>query len=464
MQFDDYIRSNKADFESRLFEILRIPSVSACSENKPDMCRSADWLVRQFQSFGTEFGMKSELIETAGNPLVYAEYTPEKPAADAPVILIYGHYDVQPPDPLDLWKTPPFEPAVHNGNVYARGANDDKGQSLTHLFAVESLLKTEGSLPCKVKFILEGEEEVGSQSLHDYVYSETGKRKLACDCILVSDTNMFAPGQPTITYGIRGILAAELHLTGPNRDLHSGIYGGAVYNPALALTRILAQFTDAGGKINLPNFYDDVLALTDKERKQFTALPFDESAFFADLNLPPDSASCWGEAGYSVNERRWTRPSFDINGITAGYQGRGSKTIIPAKASAKFTFRLVPKQEPKKIFTSLQIFLAGIIPSGITWELERQHGEAAMCLDLDKSCFVEPMSAALEKTFGRKPVFIREGGSVPIIADCHQVLGADVLFTGWGQEDDAIHSPNEKFSLESFQKGILASAQFLRSL
>ncbi|MDR3183277.1 MAG: dipeptidase [Planctomycetaceae bacterium] len=457
MHFDDYIRSQKADFETRLFEILRIPSVSASAENKPDMKRCADYLLHQFQALA----IQCELIATAGNPLVYAEYTPAN-AADAPVILIYGHYDVQPPDPLNLWQSPPFEPEVRNGNVYARGANDDKGQTLTHLFAVESLLKTEGTLPCKVKFILEGEEEVGSQSLHDYVYSEAGKRKLACDCILVSDTNMFAPGQPTITYGIRGILAAELYLTGPNRDLHSGIYGGAVYNPAAALTKILSQFVDAAGRIQIPHFYDDVIPLTAKERQQFAALPFDESAFFADLNLHVNGQATWGESGYSVNERRWTRPSFDINGLTAGYQGSGSKTIIPGKASAKFTFRLVPDQDPKKVFQSLQDFIASIVPDGITWELEWQHGEGAMCLDLEKSRFVQPMSAALEKTFDRKPVFIREGGSVPIIADCHQVLGADVLFTGWGQEDDAIHSPNEKFSLESFAKGIRASAEFLK--
>ncbi|GHT10865.1 hypothetical protein FACS1894170_03680 [Planctomycetales bacterium] len=454
MHFSDYIRSNKEVFESRFFDFLRIPSISASAEHKVDMRCAAEYLVRQFQSFG----IKGEIIETQSNPLVFAEYTPEKVSADAPVILVYGHYDVQPPDPLELWTTPPFEPTVRNGNVYARGANDDKGQSLTHLFAVGSLLETDGTLPCKVKFVYEGEEEVGSEALHQYVYSDAGKRKLACDCILVSDTNMYAPDTPTITYGIRGILAFDLVLTGPNRDLHSGIYGGSVYNPAIALTKILSQFINADGQILVPHFYDDVLPLTDRERRQFADLPFDESAFFSNLNI----TAGFGETGYSVNERRWTRPSFDVNGITAGYQGTGSKTIIPSQASAKITFRLVPNQVPEKIFDTVQNFLPSIIPAGITWKLERHHGEAAMCLDLDGSRFVEPMSVALEKTFGKRPVFTREGGSVPIIADCQRVLNADVLFVGWGQEDDAIHSPNEKFSLDSFQRGILSSATFFK--
>ncbi|GHT45405.1 hypothetical protein FACS189454_04820 [Planctomycetales bacterium] len=429
-------------------------------EHKDDMRRNADYLVQLFQ----RIGLHSELIETATNPLVFAEYRGNNAAKpDAPTILIYGHYDVQPPDPLELWETPPFEPTIRDGNVYARGANDDKGQSMTHIFAVEALLKTEGNLPCNVKFVLEGEEEVGSNALHDYIQTGEGKQRLACDCILVSDTNLFAPGSPTITYGVRGVMAFELELAGPNRDLHSGIYGGAVYNPAVALAKILSQIIDEDGIIQVPAFYDDVIPLTDDERKQFADLPFDETEFLDRLGVHCGHKT-FGEKGYSLNERRWARPSFDINGLTSGYQSNGSKTIIPRKASAKFTFRLVPNQSPVKIRQAVESYIASLIPDGITWKIEMQHGEPAMCVDLAKSTFVKPMSEALQNVFGKPPVFIREGGSIPILAACQYQLDCDVLFVGWGQDDDAIHSPNEKFSLDSFYTGIIASATFLRNL
>ena len=456
MKYEEYIVLHRSDFESRFFEVLRFPSVSAVEMHRPDVRRTAEWLRNQFYAVG----LQAELLETTGHPLVFAEYVPPTVTEETPTILMYGHYDVQPPDPLDLWHSPPFEPTVRNGNVYARGATDDKGQFLTHIFAVEAILKSQGSLPFRIKFIVEGEEEVGSQALEHFLQTDEGKRKLACNCIVVSDSSQFGIGQPTIAYGLRGIIAFELFLTGPDRDLHSGTFGGSVFNPAIALTKILAQFIDKNGVVQIPQFYDDVIPLTERERGQFAALPFDETEFFAKIGL-----ELWfGEKGYSTNERRWVRPTFDINGITAGYQGEGSKTIIPSKASAKFTCRLVPKQDPKKIASAVRSYIGSLIPPGIAWELSVQHGAASMSLDLDQSKFVEPMSRALEKTFGKKPVFIREGGSIPIVAEFNHVLQADVLLVGWGQDDDALHSPNEKFSLESFHHGILASARFLDQL
>ena len=460
MSYEEYIPSHRDDFESRLFEVLRIPSVSAIEAHRPDMRRTAEWFRDQFASMG----LQAEIIDCnnngAGHPLVFAEYVPQAATEKTPTILIYGHYDVQPPDPLDLWKSPPFEPTVRDGNVYARGATDNKGQFLTHAFAVESLLKSQNPPACRIKFVVEGEEEIGGRSLDQFLHTDEGKKKLACDCIVVSDTSQFAPGQPTITYGLRGIVAFELFLTGPNRDLHSGTFGGSVFNPAIALAKIFSQFTDENGVVQIPQFYDDVIPFTDRERSQFAALPFDEGEFFATIGLEAG----FGEKGYSTIERRSGRPTFDINGITTGYQGEGSKTIIPSKASAKFTCRLVPKQDPEKIAAAVRSYIAQVIPPGITWNLIMQHGAAGMSLDLEKSKFVEPMATALEKTFGKKPVFTREGGSIPIVAEFNHVLQADVLLVGWGQDDDALHSPNEKFSLTSFHNGILASARFLGGL
>ena len=457
MTYEEYIAAHREYFEARLFEVLRFPSISAVEEHRADVKHTAEWFRSQFMSMD----LQTELIESDGHPIVLAEYTPPNATDAMPTVMAYGHYDVQPPDPLDLWLSPPFEPTVRNGNVYARGATDNKGQFLTHVFAIESILKTQGSLPCKIKFVVEGEEEsTGSVSLDQLLQTAEGKKKLACDCILVSDTSQFAPGLPTITYGLRGILACELFLTGPNRDLHSGTFGGSVFNPAIALTKILSQLIDENGVVQIPNFYDDVLPLTERERGQFAALPFDESEFFARIGLE----SGFGEKGYTTTERRCGRPTFDINGITAGYQGEGSKTIVPSKASAKFTCRLVPNQAPEKIASAVHAYIATLIPPGITWELSIQHGAVGMSLDLDKSRFVEPMANALEETYGKKPVFTREGGSIPIVAKFNHILQADVLLVGWGQDDDALHSPNEKFSLASFHNGILASARFFQKL
>jgi succinyl-diaminopimelate desuccinylase len=451
--FESYILAQREYFELKWFEILRIRSISAIEEYKPEVLRAADWFCNYFRGLG----LQSELIETVGYPLVYAE-TPE--VANAPVVLVYGHYDVQPPDPLELWKSPPFEPEIRDGNVYARGATDDKGQFLTHIFAVESLLKSGEKLPFQIKFIVEGEEECGGKGIDQFLDSVEGRRKLACDCVLVSDTSMFEPGQPTITYGLRGIIAFELFLTGPNRDLHSGTFGGSVFNPAIALAKILSQFIDEKGVVQIPGFYDNVIPLTARERTQFADLNFDDALFFDKIGL----LRGFGEIGFSTNERRWVRPTFDINGLTSGYQGEGSKTIIPSKASAKFTCRLVPNQDPSVIVGAVRKFISLQIPPGITWKLDVQHEASGLRLDLDNSKFVTPMSRALEKTFSCLPVFIREGGSIPIVAKFQQVLDTEVLLVGWGQDDDALHSPNEKFSLASFHAGILASARFFAEL
>lgn len=449
---DDYLQANADRFQNLLFELLRIPGVSADPEAAPEVRRTAQWLV----DYLTSLGLTAEQISSdAHPPLVYAE-TPA--VAGAPVVLVYGHYDVQPPDPLELWTTPPFEPTVRDGNVYARGASDDKGQVLTHVFALESLLKSGSTPPFQVKFIIEGEEEVGSESLGRYLKDNAAR--LAADCIVVSDTCMFGPGQPTITYGLRGILAMELTVRGPARDLHSGVFGGSVMNPAYALSKMLAAIVDENGKIRVPQFYDAVLPISESEHAQFSMLPFDEVGFFEKIGV----SKSVGEKGFTSLERRWSRPSFDINGLTSGYQGEGSKTIIPAEASAKFTFRLVPEQKPDEIFTNTKTFLNSIKPEGVDISLEFQHGAEGMVVDLDNSRFIPAASNALEQVFGRPPVFTREGGSIPIVAELARTLKAETLLIGWGQDDDSIHSPNEKFSLAAFRDGIRASARFLANV
>ncbi|HBT76709.1 MAG TPA: dipeptidase [Planctomycetaceae bacterium] len=444
---EEYLQSNARRFQELLFEWLRIPSVSAIPECKGDVHRAGQWL----QDYFTSLGLTSELIRTEGHPLVYAE-TP--PVSGAPVVLVYGHYDVQPADPLERWDTPPFEPTERDGNIYARGASDDKGQLLTHVFAAEACMQGGKRLPFQIKFIIEGEEEVGSASLSKYL--KENRKKLAANCVLVSDGCMFGPAQPAITYGLRGIVAMEMTLRGPSRDLHSGVFGGAVMNPAVALTRMLAAAIDENGKIRIPDFYKDVLPITESEHTQFSMLPFNEEQFFEKIGV----AKSVGEKGFTSLERRWSRPSFDINGLTSGYQGEGSKTVIPSVASAKFTFRLVPNQNPAEIAANAKTFFESIKPEGVSIEIKYEHGAAGMVVDIDESKFIPPAAAALEQTFGRPPVFTREGGSIPIVAELSQVLKAETLLIGWGQDDDNAHSPNEKFSIGAFRDGILASARF----
>jgi acetylornithine deacetylase/succinyl-diaminopimelate desuccinylase-like protein len=445
-----YIDGRREAFVADLTELLRIPSVSADSAFAGDVRRAAEWL----RSHLAGLGLPAELIETGGHPVVYAE-TP--PVPGKPVALVYGHYDVQPPDPLAEWTTPPFEPTVRDGKVFARGATDDKGQMLTHVKSLQAWLAAGGALPMQVKLVIEGEEEVGSEHLERFL--KQNAKRLACDCVVISDTSQFAPGIPAITYGLRGIAYFELKITGPKQDLHSGVFGGGVMNPAIALAKMLAGLIDADGRVRVPGFYDDVQPLTDAERAEFAALPFDEKAFREQLGV--DALA--GEAGFSTLERRWARPTFDVNGLTSGYQGEGAKTVLPARASAKFSFRLVPNQDPHKVTAGLRQRLEELLPAGVRMELVEHHGAPGVVMPLD-SPYLQAAAVAIETGFGRRPVFIREGGSIPIVNTFADVLGADVLLLGWGQNDDNPHSPNEKFSLDDYHRGIRASAALWQEL
>jgi acetylornithine deacetylase/succinyl-diaminopimelate desuccinylase-like protein len=443
-EVDRYIKDHRSEFEEDLFEFLRIPSVSADSQHKEDTARAADWVAQQFD----QLGFQTERIETSGHPIILSR----SPRVEgAPTALVYGHYDVQPPDPLAEWISPPFEPTVRDGNVYARGATDDKGQMLTHLKSAQAWIKVKNSLPLNLIYLIEGEEEVGSEHLEHFI--ESSQEDLACDCVVISDTSQFAPGQPAITYGLRGIAYYELRLSGPSQDLHSGTFGGAVTNPANALAMLLAKLVDSNGKIQIPGFYDAVVPLTTREREGFQALSFSEQRFQDLVGVKATS----GESGFSTLERRCVRPSYDINGIWSGYQGEGAKTVLPAKAGAKFSFRLVPDQDPQVISRQLEGFLQEHLPAGITMELIDLHGAPGVVVPLD-SPYVEASARAIEHGFGTPPVYVREGGSIPIVSAFTNFLRADSLLLGWGQNDDNTHSPNEKFNLSDYHRGIRTSA------
>lgn len=447
---DAYLTQQATRFEDELCELLRIPSVSADGAFRADVRRAATWVSEQFR----RLDMKVEVCETAGHPIVYAE---NLSAPGAPTVLVYGHYDVQPPDPLDLWTTPPFEPTRRNGNLYARGATDDKGQMFTHIKSAEAVLRTAGRLPINIKYLIEGEEEVGSAHLDEFIQSN--QDRLKADVCVISDTSQFAPGVPAITYGLRGIAYFELKLVGPDRDLHSGTFGGAVVNPAIALAKMLATLVDGDGRIQVPGFYDDVTPLTDLERKKFEELPYDETEFKTSISV--DALA--GEKGFSNLERRWARPTLDVNGLTSGYQGEGAKTVLPSRASAKFSFRLVPKQDPHKLRASLEGMLRRLCPAGIQMELIAYHGAPGVVVPLE-SPYVAAAERAIATGFGRPPVFIREGGSIPVVSTFRELLGIDTLLLGWGQNDDNTHSPNEKFCLADFHRGIKASAALWNEL
>ncbi len=456
----DYLIQNKPRFEADLFEWLRMASIATDSAYDDQTRQAAVWLAEKFKNLSLETSM----IETCGQPLVYAQ-TP--PVPNGKTILVYGHYDVQPPDPIELWTSPPFEPTVRDGNVYARGATDDKGQMITHLFGLEAYLAarnadgSDGSLPVQVKFLIEGEEESGGAGLSAFLKGEYDKdigmtvaEKLAADIVVISDCSQYAPGQPAITYGLKGIVYFELFVYGPNRDLHSGVYGGAVNNPANALAQMLAKIKDNEGRIQVPGFYDDVIDMSDDERSQFNGLDFSDDQFKEELSVE----ELFGEAGFTTLERRWGRPTFDINGMWSGYQGEGAKTVLPAEAGAKFSFRLVPAQDSNKIHESLEKMLAEICPAGIRFELKNHHGAPGFVLSLS-SPFIAAASSAIKTGFGTAPVFVRSGGSIPVVNQFKQMLDIDTLLLGWGQHDDNLHSPDEKFSLADFHKGIHSSAR-----
>lgn len=446
-----YIDKNIKKFESQLFELLQIPSVSTNSKNRDDVKNAAHFLVNQLNEIGLD---KVTLHETPGHPIITGEVSPHE---DRPTVLIYGHYDVQPSDPDELWNTPPFEPTVKNGRVYARGASDDKGQSFTHIKAIESYIKTETELPVNVKFILEGEEEIGSPNLVPFI--KKNKDLLSCNMVLISDTAMFGKDQPSITYGLRGLAYMEIHVTGPNRDLHSGVYGGAVENPANVLCEIIAQLKDRDGVVQIDGFYDDVEPMTREMRDAYERLPFDEEEYKNDLNLK----DLHGEKGYTSLERASARPSLDVNGLWSGYQGEGAKTVLPAKAGAKVSMRLVPGQDPDKIAKLFANHVKSLAPDTVTVEVEAHHGGHPVVIDLDYYG-LKAAAKAFEEVYDKEVLFAREGGSIPIVADFKKVLGVNSILMGFGLTKDALHSPNESFSLKDFHRGIKTSAKFFELL
>jgi acetylornithine deacetylase/succinyl-diaminopimelate desuccinylase-like protein len=440
---ESYVDQHRSRFEEELCDLLRIASVSTDGQHLAEIRQASQWVRHQFD----QLGFTTEILDLGGNPIVYAV---SPPVSGAPTVLVYGHYDVQPPDPLDEWITPPFEPTRRDGNLVARGATDDKGQFLTHVKSAEAWMKTVGQLPLNLKFVIEGEEEVGSESLYRLLEQDPGR--LAADVAVISDTSQYAPQQPAITYGLKGIAYFELRLVGPKQDLHSGTFGGAVTNPANTLARMLASLVDEQGRVRIPGFYDEVIPLADQERQQFAALPFDESAFMRQIGVQ----GVTGEQGYSTLERRWARPTFDINGLWGGYQDAGAKTVLPSKAGAKFSFRLVPNQDPKTIQVALRAMLERLCPPGIQLQLIDLHSAKGVIVPLD-SPYMQAAREAITQGFGTSPVFIREGGSIPIVTAFHDKLGMDTLLLGWGQDDDNTHGPNEKFSLADFHRGIRAS-------
>lgn len=446
----DFVQKNSDRYVEDLKELLRIPSISADSKFKGDVRKAAEWVHRKLAAAG----LKAELVETPGHPIVYAEWT-KKPGA--PTVMVYGHYDVQPADPHNEWESPAFEPTIRDGKIYARGATDDKGQMLTHVESVEAWLKTVGELPVNVKFVIEGEEEVGSNNLEHFL--ESHKEQLKSDVAVISDTSQYAPGIPAVTYGLRGIIAAQVTFHGPKQDLHSGVFGGSLANPVNALAAVIGKLHDEQGRVQIEGFYDDVAELTAAERKEWAQLPFDEKAYLASLGT--DAA--WGEQGFTTLERRWARPTCDVNGITGGYQGEGPKTIVPAKATAKITCRLVPDQNPDKIVASLRRFFETHKRPGIRMEFQEYHGAPATVCDLN-SPYMAAARDAVAAGFGRPPVMIREGGTIPVVGTFKKVLGVDTLLLGWGQNTDNLHSPNEHFSLDDFQRGIRSSAHLWAAL
>jgi len=450
-EVQNYIDNNIETFKEELFELLKIPSVSTDSSHKKDVLNAAEYLVEQLNNIGLD---NVTLHETAGHPIVTAEKIPH---TDKPTVLIYGHYDVQPPDPEELWHTPPFEPTVKNGRVYARGASDDKGQSFTHLKSVQAYLKTGTELPVNVKFILEGEEEIGSPNLVPFI--KENKELLSCDMVLISDTAMFGENQPSITYGLRGLAYMEVHVTGPNRDLHSGVYGGAVENPANVLAEMIAKMKDKEGVIQIDGFYDDVEPMTPEMRDAYKKLPHDDESYKKDLGLN----SLHGEKGYSTLERASARPTLDVNGLWSGYQKEGAKTVLPSKAGAKISMRLVPDQDPNDIAEKFTRYVKKIAPDTVTVDVEAHHGGHPVVIDLD-FYGLKAAAQAFSDVYEKEVLFSREGGSIPIVADFKKILGANSILMGLGLTKDALHSPNESFSLKDFHRGIKTSARFLEIL
>jgi len=443
----NYINSNNNRYIGELKDFLRIPSISTAPKHKKDMIKSADFVAKKLKEAGIQ---KVKFIKTKGNPLVYAEWLG---APGKPTVLIYGHYDVQPADPLELWDTPPFDPTIKNGKIYARGATDDKGQIFMHVKSVEAFLKTAGKLPLNVKFIVEGEEEIGSRNLQNFVIKNS--KLLRCDAILISDTALYGPGIPTITYGLRGIAYMEIEVTGPNRDLHSGTFGGAVANPINILAGMISILINKDGHITIPGFYDDVIKITKSEKENIKMLKFSEKNYAKTLGVK----ELKGEKTYSTLERTWIRPALDCNGIIGGFTDKGAKTVLPSKVTAKISMRLVPNQDPKKIAKLFTRYIKQITPKSVTVKVNDLHGGYPIVSSLNDKATIAA-SKAVARAFGKKTVFMREGGSIPIVITFAKKLKASPVLMGLGLNTENLHSPNEHFNLNHFHLGILSSAYF----
>lgn len=435
-----YLEANKDRFLEELFGLIRIPSISSIADHKPDMIKAAEYWKKSILEAGAD---KAEVMQTDGNPVVYGEKIIDP---KLPTVLVYGHYDVMPVDPIDLWKSPPFEPEIRDGKIWARGADDDKGQGFMHAKAFEIMVKT-GNLPCNVKFMIEGEEEIGSPNLGKWC--SENKELLKADIILVSDTGMIAPDIPSITIGLRGLSYWQVEVTGPNRDLHSGLFGGAVANPINTLAQMIASITDENNHITIPGFYDDVLEATPAERELLNKAPFSTEAYKNAL----DVAELRGEKGYTTIEHTGIRPTFDVCGIWGGYSGEGAKTVLPSKAYAKISCRLVPNQEHHKIAVLFKEHFESIAPASVKVKVDYLHGGQAYVCPIDLPAYKAAEKAYYE-TFGKQPVPTRSGGSIPIISTFEQILDTKSILMGFGLESDAIHSPNENYPLANFYKGI----------
>lgn len=442
----DYIDKNQEKYLSELFDLLRIPSVSADSRHKDDVRKAAQFVMKKLKEAGADH---VELMETGGHPIVFGE---KQVDPGRPTVLVYGHYDVQPPDPVALWNSPPFEPTVRDGKIYARGSCDDKGQFYMHIKALEIMIQRK-EVPCNIKFMIEGEEEVGSANLGAFV--KANKSKLKADVILISDTALISLDQPSITVGLRGLSYMEVQVTGPNRDLHSGVYGGAVANPANVLCEMIASLHDKDGRVTIPGFYDDVIELSGEERAALNSAPFSLDEYKKELGISEIS----GEKGYTTLERTGIRPTLDVNGIWGGYTGEGAKTVLPSTASAKISMRLVPNQHPDKITQLFTRHFQSIAPKSVTVKVTAHHGGEAAVTPTDSKAF-RAAARAFEQVWGKTPIPTRDGGSIPIVALFKKELGLDTVLMGFGLDSDALHSPNEHYGIRNFLIGIETIVSF----
>ena len=447
----DFINVNRDRYLDELKALLAIPSISALPQHAADVKRCADWCADEMRRIGLQ---NVRLIDTPGNPVVYGDWLG---ADGAPTILFYGHYDVQPVDPLELWESPPFEATIRDGEIYARGSADDKGQVFMHFKAIEAHLKQNGKLPVNIKIILEGEEEVGSAHLDDFIRAHKGE--LAADVVVISDSPMFDRGVPSMCYGLRGLVYFQVDLRGSKTDLHSGSFGGAVANPAMVLAQVLAQMKDRGGRIKIPGFYDDVVPLTDEERKAWQSLPFNEKKYRKDFGIP----KLFGETGYSTLERTWARPTFEINGLLSGFTGEGAKTVLPAVAMAKVSMRLVPNQHPDKIAKLFEDHVTKLAPKTVELKITRMHGGKPWMTSYANP-FVQAAARAIERGFGKAPVLTREGGSIPVVSTFQEELGLPSVLFGVGLPDENAHAPNEKLDVDNFHNGIIASSMLYQEI